>query len=186
MRPYIDLDQVDKHGPQTQQARFTLDASEVDRIELKDGVNVDLSSTTRKGSTPTEYLVSGKIAYDGELLCARCLEPFPFAHQNAFELRYRPRPADFGDLPEEIEIADEDLDLDYYDGRKLPLDSIAYEQVQLSLPMKPLCEEACRGLCPQCGSNLRRGECTCSETVVDQRWDSLREFREQLTKKNEN
>jgi uncharacterized protein len=36
------------------------------------------------------------------------------------------------------------------------------EQIYLELPMKPVCREACRGLCPTCGADLNAGSCACA------------------------
>jgi uncharacterized protein len=47
------------------------------------------------------------------------------------------------------------------------------EQFQLTLPMKPLCAQACRGLCPQCGTNLNRSQCACKPVWVDPRLAAL-------------
>jgi uncharacterized protein len=43
------------------------------------------------------------------------------------------------------------------------------EQFYLALPMKPLCQEGCRGLCPQCGTNLNQSECACISEWKDPR-----------------
>lgn len=185
MKPFIDFDRVDQYGPQTQQAAFSVSPSQLEREELRSPLEVRLETVTRKGERQGEYLVEGTIEYAGELFCARCIDPFPFANQASFTLRYLPRPAKFT-TEEEVEISEEQLDLDYYDERTIPLEGIAQEQVQLSLPMKPLCEENCQGLCPQCGTNLRRGACDCAERVGDARWAPLRQFRDQLAKKKEN
>jgi uncharacterized protein len=48
------------------------------------------------------------------------------------------------------------------------------EQIQLALPMKPLCTEACRGLCPECGTNLNRTQCDCTPTWEDPRLAPLK------------
>ena len=37
------------------------------------------------------------------------------------------------------------------------------EQVLLELPMKALCRDDCRGLCPTCGADLNAGPCGCRE-----------------------
>lgn len=186
MKHFIDFDRVDQYGPQHLHAALSLSPEQLEREELRSGVDVELDVNTLKGEVEGEYLVDGTMSYQGELDCARCLEPFPFANRSSFNLRYRPRPADFASPEADIEITDQELDLDYYDERKVPLEMIAQEQIHLSLPMKPLCEEACQGLCPHCGANLRRGECTCAEQSTDARWNSLREFRELLVRKKEN
>ena len=41
------------------------------------------------------------------------------------------------------------------------------EQIILMMPLKPLCDETCKGLCPRCGANLNREACTCSTDTVN-------------------
>ena len=62
---------------------------------------------------------------------------------------------------------------------------MANEQIQLAIPMKPLCTEACLGLCPQCGANQNGEGCSCADSPVDARWGVLAGIREELAKKNE-
>jgi uncharacterized protein len=51
------------------------------------------------------------------------------------------------------------------------------EQFYLSLPMKPLCAEDCKGLCPVCGTNLNRGTCQCQRSWDDPRFAALKNLR---------
>src|SRR4029078_5821755 len=48
------------------------------------------------------------------------------------------------------------------------------EQFVLALPMKPLCAQACRGLCAACGENLNRTECACTPVWEDPRLGPLK------------
>ncbi len=181
----VDFDAVDQYGPQ----QFALEASiEADALGLEEfaGVTaVSLAGSATKGDLPGEYLLAGNLKYTTDLVCSRCVDPFPFANDSAFTVRYRPRKAELtsAGADAELEISDEELDLEYYTERHVDLRVLAIEQVQLSIPMKPLCEETCLGLCAQCGANLNRGACECRNDVVDQRWDSLRGIREQLLNK---
>jgi uncharacterized protein len=43
----------------------------------------------------------------------------------------------------------------------------------LAIPMKSLCSENCKGLCPNCGANLNDGPCKCKEEKIDPRWEPL-------------
>ena len=54
------------------------------------------------------------------------------------------------------------------------------EQVELNVPMKPVCDPACLGLCPHCGADRKREACTCSDEQVDPRWSGLEAIRERL------
>lgn len=44
---------------------------------------------------------------------------------------------------------------------KLDLYAVCLEEIILSLPMKFLCKEDCKGACPVCGKDLNHGECGC-------------------------
>ena len=112
------------------------------------------------------------------------MEPYPFASNSTFNLRFRPR-SEASRQDEEIEITPDELDIEFYTDRAISLRDLAAEQVQLSIPMKPLCDEKCLGLCPQCGTNRNRESCSCQASIVDDRWGALHDIREQIAKKRE-
>ncbi|HKX12439.1 MAG TPA: DUF177 domain-containing protein [bacterium] len=62
---------------------------------------------------------------------------------------------------EEIELSADDLDFSFYHGEEINLGEILGEEITLALPMRFLCREDCRGLCPRCGKNLNQGDCGC-------------------------
>jgi uncharacterized protein len=47
----------------------------------------------------------------------------------------------------------------------------------MAVPMKPLCREDCRGLCPTCGEDLNVTACGCAAEAADPRWEALRLLR---------
>jgi uncharacterized protein len=51
------------------------------------------------------------------------------------------------------------------------------EYVLLALPMQQVCDEACKGICPQCGLNRNTGHCQCKTKLVDERWTALRNLK---------
>jgi uncharacterized protein len=61
----------------------------------------------------------------------------------------------------EVELLDEDMEVDFIRDSEIDLDEIIKEQIYLSLPMKVLCSDQCRGLCPICGMNLNVSDCHC-------------------------
>jgi uncharacterized protein len=85
------------------------------------------------------------------------------------DARFIPRPAG-GD----VELGSDDLDLDFYDHDLLNLAGLVETETTLALPMKPLCREDCRGLCPVCGGNRNVTACTCDGREPDPRWAALR------------
>ena len=181
---FIVFDEIDKHGPQTLSGTYQLTPQELGRVELEGLGPISIEATASKGNQPGEYLVDGSSSFTADFACSRCVEPFPFANSATFHLRFRPR-LEISPENEEVEIGSEDLDVEFYTERSIPLRDLAAEQVQLAIPMKPLCEENCLGLCPNCGANRNREGCTCEASVTDERWGALHEIREQLAKKKD-
>ena len=121
------------------------------------------------------YALSARAGWGGELECSRCLVAYPFAHDEEFLLLLRPRTPVAG---EEISLDREDLDTYYYDDPVVPVAPIIEERIQMAVPMKPLCREDCRGLCPQCGTDRNQSDCTCVTEFSDPRWNALKVLKE--------
>ncbi|MBI5187527.1 MAG: DUF177 domain-containing protein, partial [Nitrospirae bacterium] len=71
-----------------------------------------------------------------------------------------------------------ELDMGFYSGEELELLDLIKEQVMLNLPMKPLCSDSCKGICPQCGTDLNEGNCGCSREDIDPRLEVLKRLLE--------
>ena len=183
-RDFIVFDEIDKYGPQTLSGTYQFAPKELGREELAAVGPVSIEATAKKGEVAGEYLVDGTSRFTADFTCSRCVEPYPFANSSAFHLRFRPR-LQVAQENEEVEIAPEDLDVEFYTERSISLRDLAVEQVQLAIPMKPLCDENCLGLCPKCGANRNREGCQCEASVVDDRWGALAGIREQLAKKKD-
>jgi uncharacterized protein len=117
------------------------------------------------------YRVTGHVATRLRLECGRCVEPFEIPVDSAFELRYVPAVANTGDG--EREVAEDDLTTAFYRNETLDLGELMHEQFVLALPMKPLCSDACKGLCPACGTNLNKETCECKPAWKDPRLAAL-------------
>lgn len=122
------------------------------------------------------YRVVGKVSAALELACSRCAEAFAWPVEADFDLQYLPQSANAGEG--ELEVAEEDLGVAFYSEEAIDLGQLIREQFYLSLPMKPLCSEACKGLCPQCGANLNQGDCGCKVAWEDPRLAPLRRLLE--------
>jgi uncharacterized protein len=122
--------------------------------------------------------LNGNVATSIELPCARCLEPVLQDVDRSFDLLYRPLGSDAG--KEEMSVTAVDAEIGYYQGNGLELEDALREQVILALPLRVLCREDCKGLCPQCGTNLNTEQCSCAEPAQDPRWEALKELRDKL------
>jgi uncharacterized protein len=130
------------------------------------------------------YRVTGRVDTRLRLECGRCLEAFEIPVDSAFELGYLPAAATPAtaqghhgqhgrEEDVEREIAEDDLTTAYYRNDTLDLGELMHEQFVLALPMKPLCSDDCKGLCPSCGTNLNKGTCDCKPAWKDPRLAAL-------------
>ena len=120
-------------------------------------------------------IVAGRINLKVELSCSRCLERFMFSVNPDFDISLSP--AQFQNLPAEMELKKEDLDKEFYDGEVIDLDAIVQHQIILAMPFYPLCRKDCKGLCSHCGINKNQETCQCSDKeFVDPRLSGLKDF----------
>ncbi|HYC88896.1 MAG TPA: DUF177 domain-containing protein [Thermoanaerobaculia bacterium] len=180
---FIDFKTIDEHGPQSYDGTYEVGVSELDRDELASVGSATIKTTVKQGDLDREYIADGTVSFTADLTCSRCAEPYPIANTSTFHVRFRPRP-EASMENEEVEITDkEELDVEFYSDRVVPLRDLAMEQIQLSIPMKPLCDESCLGLCPVCGVNRSSEQCSCETSIVDDRWGALKSIRDELEKK---
>ena len=123
-----------------------------------------------------EIHIVGRLATRLELTCARCLEPVGQPMAPSFDLLYRPVATISRE--EEVGLKPQDAEIGFYTGEGLFLADVVAEQVHLALPMKVVCREECRGLCPRCGANLNREPCRCGPSAVDPRLAPLANWAE--------
>jgi uncharacterized protein len=128
------------------------------------------------------FRLTGTVQTELELSCSRCLEPYRLPLDAAFDMRYHP--ASEMSLEQDRELPEEDLETSYYRDEQIDLNELLREQFYLALPMKPLCQEGCRGLCPQCGTNLNSGQCECSVGWEDPRLAPLRALKDRARRDN--
>ncbi len=137
-----------------------------DRSWRLDTIRVHVS---RDGS---DVVVLGDLAASVPLTCGRCLKEFRADVRPTVNVRYVPRPAASADA----ELVADDLDLDFYQNDELDLTALVETEATLALPMKPLCRDDCRGLCPVCGGNRNVAPCACPVRPPDPRLAALRDL----------
>jgi uncharacterized protein len=149
------------------------------QTQLKATGRAELVEERRGHGKPIEDIrVVGDCSTRVELRCARCLEPVVRDISSHFDLIYRPLGADAGE--DERSVRGVESDIGYYQGEGLLLEDILREQVLLAIPIKAVCSDACKGLCPRCGRNLNEGPCDCPKSTEDVRWAALSGLRDKL------
>lgn len=133
---------------------------------------VEVEATQAATVVDVKGRIIGHFGFD----CSRCAEPSVLAIEESFEHHFvGPGQLDAG---EETDGFDADPDVSEHDGVSIELDDLAIELALVALPVVPLCSEDCKGLCPQCGTNLNRETCSCQPARDSlPTWDKLRAFK---------
>ena len=107
------------------------------------------------------YYVEGTGSVGICMPCSRCLEPVELSVD--FKLNEK-----FGNN------AGDDEEIETFSGDSIDLSSAVMRNILAVMPMKVVCSDDCKGLCPVCGQNLNVKDCGCDTTYVDPRFESLR------------
>lgn len=138
-------------------------------IAVPEGSDIDFD--LRLESVSDGVLVTGTAVVSVAGECGRCLEPLAYDTEvDLQELFQYPATDARGRLVADSE--DEDEDLPELEDDLLDLEPTLRDAVILALPLQPLCQPDCRGLCTQCGANLN-DEPEHQHEVVDLRWSAL-------------
>ena len=120
-----------------------------------------------------KFSMAGRLPLTLEAPCARCLEPVSFECELDFDREFL-----VGRTEEEQE---ESMDEEnYLDGYNLDVDQLVCNELLVSLPMRILCSEDCKGICNRCGTNLNLRTCTCDTRELDPRMSVIQEIFNQF------
>jgi uncharacterized protein len=131
-------------------------------LTSKIDIDVELTKVLR------EVTVLGDVSFTMVVPCSRCLEPVKL--EISIPIRLLLSPSD------KVKD-DEDVDHETYVGEEVDLDEYLMEQIAMSLPVKVVCDEECKGLCPKCGINLNDYTCDCEKEWVDPRFAALKNLK---------
>lgn len=174
----IWLDQV-REEPIHWDEKEKVDVESLDRPEL-----LEIGPVSWRGQVvfaDPGYYLRAHLSYDQTLSCNRCLTPIHEPASSEVELMILVEPpGKRGEERGEHELKEGDMSVLYLDGEILETRPILLEQLQLNIPMKPLCKPDCKGLCPVCGGDRNRVSCDCEEASPDPRWAALAAIRSQM------
>lgn len=163
----LDLNRLEREG----RARIDADIGPEDPFWNETGLKAAAPLEVRLEAQQAgpDVVVRGEVAGSFRLECRRCLEAVTVAIDEDVGLLYRAgEPAE--DEPEDVlPLPEREATLD--------LSSPVREQVLLAVPRFAVCREACRGLCPHCGTNLNESSCDCTADETDERWAPLRRLK---------
>ena len=152
----IALEPLKKIPGETLHYELSADAEKLeltdDDVSTLEPLTVSFTAVYRDG----KYFLTGSLRTRVALTCSRCLKPFTFSL--------------VGETDDEIPAEDQ---------KELDLTELVREMYYTSLPLKPLCDEDCRGLCADCGGNLNEKQCDCHVYKMDHRLSVLKKLLEE-------
>ncbi len=158
--------------------RVSLD--DEDRLELKDNEAAlagPVTGEVRLHRTNQGIFADGTVHVPVTLECVRCLKPIQ--QTVTFPLREQYYPTIDVNTGVPLPPPDDELAFPIDHNHLLDLREAIRQNLVVALPMTPLCDEACKGLCPQCGHDLNEGPCDCKPDTTDDRFSVLRQLLEE-------
>lgn len=126
-----------------------------------------------------KYLVQGEMEVTLDCKCSKCLQPvaikliiplhITFVHKMESTGKEIFVNNDYSDVLKEQEI-------EIFSESKLYLAEWLKQELYMNIPMKPLCDEDCSGLCQNCGTNKNTNKCNCKTEKIDPRLAVLSEL----------
>lgn len=154
----------------------------VDRLENPDLVELGaVSFEGRLEFFDPDFRFQARYGYRQQLDCCRCLQSIEQKMEG--EIDFLIQVGASPEEPGETKLESSDLGWMRIASEELDTEPIMIDELLLNIPMKPLCQRDCKGLCGECGADLNRGDCRC-EAPIDPRWQALAAFKAQ-SKKND-
>jgi uncharacterized protein len=104
-------------------------------------------------------------------ICDRCLEDVDITLETQTNLVIQLR----DQVPEDSD--DPDFKIISPDDTEIDVTGDIRDAILLAVPIKILCSDRCKGLCPHCGTNLNLEQCNCPTTPDNPQWEQLRKLK---------
>ncbi len=143
-----------------------------DRLDVPDVV--ELGSVTVEGRIEffdPDFHLQIRYGYRQQLQCSRCLKAIDLDVEGKIDGLVKV--SDSEEESGEVQLDAADLGLFEVESDELDSEPILKDELQLNVPMKPLCQPDCKGLCGGCGADLNREDCRCETAPIDPRWQAL-------------
>jgi uncharacterized protein len=131
-------------------------------------------------------LLEGGLSGLVTLECSRCGKRYPHALRDEFRLMLEPaqgrEPADPEGVRGLVETGlalGEDLEAGWFRGPSIRLDDFFAEVIALTMPLQPLCDENCAGICSHCGVDLAVTQCDCVDEQIESPFAVLAKLRDE-------
>lgn len=145
----------------------------INTIELGEPFYNSFKSNVKLDKLHDQIIIDVSSEFKVKFECDRCGKVFRTKLKSDYQMVY---------LMNEPPAETDSLNVSYLsrDAVKIDISSDVREYALLSIPMKKLCKEKCKGLCPNCGKDLNKEQCSCKNDEIDPRWKPLIDLKDKL------
>lgn len=129
--------------------------------------NGDVDVSVKLTAGDGDYLCEIAVVSTGHFICDRCLDEFTRKVEASGAVMFTKHSSGGSDETESYHIIEPS-------ATEIDLSEDIIDLLLIEVPVKILCHQECKGLCPECGINLNRDTCTCSRDQIDPRWEGLK------------
>jgi uncharacterized protein len=104
----------------------------------------------------------GHIKTKVSLKCVKCLENFEIKMNSVFDIILFP--INLIQLKNQ-HLNEDEMEYIFYEGNEIDVDKILIEQINFLIPINPVCDSKCKGICPVCGADLNHEKCKCDNAI---------------------
>lgn len=130
------------------------------------------------------FRLNGEVSAEIKLMCSRCLAEYSVRLAVPIAEVYTNKQEALPDVDEDSEDLGFD-EIGFFEGDEIEIAPALLKALFLELPMRPLCREDCRGICPECGADLNKGDCGCQGDNIDFRLEKLKTLFAQMNNDEE-
>jgi uncharacterized protein len=147
--------------------------NKIDVLELDEPFYGNYKSDVILQKLHDQLIVSVSSEFKVKFECDRCGTEFKSSLRSDYKMIYL-----MNEAPEETDS----INVSYLsrDADKINIKSDVREFALLSIPMKKLCKEDCKGLCFKCGKDQNKEQCACKTDEIDPRWKPLMNLKDKL------
>lgn len=146
-----------------------------------EGLEMDCTSNVKGNiklhNTGSLLMIEGEIKTDIKLPCSRCLVDVAMPVQSTIEEQFEIER--IGDVATILPLEEEDETERFVNNNVLDVDELVRQSLLLVLPIQPLCQPECMGLCPTCGENLNVRKCVCPPSDPESPFQVLADLLEE-------
>ena len=143
-------------------------------IHLKLKARGPLSLHVKVTKQDNHLFVEGHLVMTLALACSRCTNDVDYAIDEFFSPVFVRRK---NSSARQTVLEEDELDTTYFSEDEVDFAEVMHEQMALMIPVQPLCQQNCKGLCPQCGEDLNVQQCDCKKEITHSQFDVLKTFK---------